>query len=178
MFSEPKSSYLLNVGYMLEQMDLFLASINIGVCWYGFGKQKEISKSELDFVIMLAFGKSREADFRKDIFKCKRKPCNTIWNGSFDEAVKNLVRYTPSSCNMQPWRVVSNDNIIDVYRTTDVNSIMPLGKRPYYNSIDMGIFLCFLDITLCKHNYTFERKLFVEENLNQSELKVATYTII
>lgn len=178
MYSEEKMHFLLNAGYMLEQMDLFLASINIGVCWYGFGKSKEISKTELGFVIMLAFGKSREEDFRNDIFKCKRKPCSTIWNGTFDEEIRNLVRYAPSSCNMQPWRVISNDNIINVYRTTDVNSIMPLSKRPYYNSIDMGIFLCFLDIILSKHNYTFERKLFVEENLNQSELKVATYTII
>lgn len=131
MYSEPKSHYLLNAGYMLEQMDLFLASIDIGVCWYGFGKPKEINNNdEFAFVIMLAFGKSDSKDFRKDIYKCKRKPCNIIWNGNFDEEVINLVRYAPSSCNMQPWRIVSNEKIIKVYRTTDVNSIMPLNRRP------------------------------------------------
>lgn len=32
MYSEKKPHYLLNVGYLLEQMDLLLASHDIGVC--------------------------------------------------------------------------------------------------------------------------------------------------
>lgn len=177
-YSESKPLFLLNVGYMLEQMDLFLTSIDIGVCWYGFGKPKEISKSELDFVIMMAFGKSRKEDFRKDLYKSKRNPYDTIWSGCFDKEVKNLVRFAPSSCNMQPWRVISDEHIIDIYRTTDVNSIMPINKRPYYNSIDMGIFLCFIEIILNKHDYIFMRELFVEEDLSQTEVKVASYKIV
>ncbi|PKM50973.1 MAG: hypothetical protein CVV02_08535 [Firmicutes bacterium HGW-Firmicutes-7] len=163
---------------MLEQMDLFLASIDIGVCWYGFGKPKEINNNEIDFVIMLAFGKSCEKDFRKDIYKSKRKPCDIIWNGNFDEGIKNLVRYAPSSCNMQPWRVVSKEKIIKIYRTTNVNSIMPLNKRPYYNTIDMGVFIYFLEIILNKHNYVYERELCIEVNSDESDIEIATYTII
>ena len=34
-YSENKDNYLLNAGYVLEQLDLFMASINIGACWYG-----------------------------------------------------------------------------------------------------------------------------------------------
>lgn len=178
MYSEQKPHYLLNAGYMLEQMDLFLTSIDIGVCWYGFGKIKEIKNSELDFVIMLAFGKSHKKDFRKDMYKSKRKPCDIIWRGNFNEDVVNLVRYAPSSCNMQPWRVVSKEKSLKVYRTTDVNSIMPLNKRPYYNSIDMGIFLLFIEIILSKNNYLFKRELCIEENLDKLDIEIATYTII
>lgn len=32
IYSEEKEYYLLNVGYMFEQLDLYLASKNIGVC--------------------------------------------------------------------------------------------------------------------------------------------------
>ena len=32
-YSEKKPGYLLNAGYMLEQMDLFLARRGIGACW-------------------------------------------------------------------------------------------------------------------------------------------------
>jgi hypothetical protein len=163
MYSETKPNYLLNAGYMLEQMDLFLATIDIGVCWYGFGKPKEKKNTELDFVIMLNFGKNHKEDFRKDMFKSKRKSCDIIWNGDFDKEVVNLVRHAPSSVNIQPWRVISNGKSIKVYRTTKVNSIMPPNKRPYYNSIDMGIFLYFLEIILNKKNYLFKKELAIEE---------------
>ena len=48
MYSEEKPLYLLNVGYMLEQMDLFLASRNIGVCWYALAKTKELKLDGLE----------------------------------------------------------------------------------------------------------------------------------
>ena len=41
IYSEEKEHYLLNIGYMFEQLDLYLASKNIGVCWYGMGKVNE-----------------------------------------------------------------------------------------------------------------------------------------
>ena len=83
MYSEKKSFYLQNVGYMLEQIDLFLASCNIGVCWYGVAKPQEMKYDGLKYVIMLAFGKCRSEDFRKDISEFKRKPINFIWHGNY-----------------------------------------------------------------------------------------------
>lgn len=179
MYSESKDQYLLNAGYLLEQVDLFLASVNIGGCWYGFGKVKEKQKKGLDFIIMLAFGKSQLTDFRKDMFKSRRKPKETVWQGTFDENVVNIVRYAPSSCNMQPWRVFSNDKHINIYRTTNVTSIMPISKRFYYNSIDMGIFLCFLEIILKHENYEFKRFIYkTEKNIDETLIQVASYIIL
>ena len=51
---------------------------------------------------MLAFGKSRPEDFRKDVSKCKRKNTEEIWNGEFINDVANIVKYAPSACNTQP----------------------------------------------------------------------------
>ena len=37
-YSETKDEYLRNIGYMGEQIDLYLASQNIGALWFGIGK--------------------------------------------------------------------------------------------------------------------------------------------
>ena len=176
MYSEKKPYDLLNAGYMLERIDLYLASLDIGACWYGFGKPKEIDPEGLDFIIMIAFGKCRSQDFRKDIAKCRRRKPDEIWEGSFYRDIAAEVRYAPSSCNMQPWRVVSSNQSISVYRTEHVASIMPKSKRPFYNTIDMGIFLCFLEICLLHGNYVFSRELFdrYEEN---GLIKIAQYEL-
>lgn len=178
MYSEAKEHYLLNVGYMLEQMDLFFASQDIGVCWYALAKTTELLYDGLDYVIMLAFGKSRPEDFRKDLSKCNRKASTTIWNGEFVSEVADVIRYAPSACNTQPWRVVSDNNCIKVYRNTLIKSFMPANKLPYYNTIDLGIFLCILEVTLKHNNYSFKRMLSTEQYSNEEYIEIATYTII
>jgi hypothetical protein len=145
MYSEQKPLYLLNAGYMLEQIDLFLASLNIGTCWYALAKTKDPTSEGLDYIIMLAFGKSHSEDFRKDFSKTNRKDLDAIWKGEHYLDIGEIVRYAPSACNTQPWRVVSEDNCLRIYRTTQIKSFMPASKLSYYNSIDMGIFICFLD---------------------------------
>lgn len=178
MYSEKKPHYLLNVGYMLEQVDLILASYNIGACWYGFGKTEEKQEDELDFIIMLSIGKSQSKDFRKDVTKCKRKKSETIWKGDFNQDIVEVVRYAPSACNMQPWYVTSENNTLKVYRTKEVSAIMPKKKRPFYNSIDIGIFLCFLEILLDHHQYKFQRTLHEDRGLEEKKIQMATYKIL
>ena len=72
-YSEKKGNYLQNIGYLGEQLDLYLVSQNIGTLWYGIGKTDEPSVDGLDFVIMIAISKiDDEKKFRKDMFKSKR----------------------------------------------------------------------------------------------------------
>lgn len=95
LFSEKKKNYLQNIGYIGEQLDLWLASRNIGVCWYGLGKTEETTYHGLDFVIMLAIEKAEENEFRKDVFKSKRKPLEEIWIGKEYPSIANIVRFAP-----------------------------------------------------------------------------------
>ncbi len=37
-YSEKKDNYLQNIGYLGEQLDLYLVSKNIGTLWFGIGK--------------------------------------------------------------------------------------------------------------------------------------------
>ena len=73
-YSEKKDNYLQNIGYIGEQLDLYLVSKNIGTLWFGIGKVEEPKIDNLDFVIMIAIAKvDKEDKFRKDMYKSKRK---------------------------------------------------------------------------------------------------------
>ena len=73
-YSEKKDNYLQNIGYLGEQLDLYLVSKNIGTLWFGIGKPDEQKLDGLDFVIMIAIAKIDSPDkFRKDMYKSKNK---------------------------------------------------------------------------------------------------------
>ena len=179
-YSEKKDNYLQNVGYLGEQLDLYLVSKNIGTLWFGIGKVEQEQIDGLDFVIMIAIAKVDSPDkFRKDMYKSKRKELNEIWNGDKYLEIANIVRFTPSACNTQPWIVDSNTNELKVYRyrKEGKRGIMPKDKVIYYNQIDIGIFLCFLELCLANNNIKYDRSLYVEENHENEKNLVATYKI-
>ena len=180
LYSEKKDNYLQNIGYIGEQLDLYLVSKNIGTLWFGIGKVKEKQLDGLDFVIMIAIAKvDDETKFRKDMYKSKRKELSEIWNGDYYLDIANIVRFTPSACNTQPWIVDSSENELRVhrYRKPGKRGIMPIDMVKHYNQIDIGIFLCFLEICLSKNNINFERTVYVEENVDNEKNLTATYKL-
>lgn len=178
MYSEKKEMYLYNAGYMLEQMDLFLASLDIGVCWYGMAKVKEEPhNNDLDYVIMLAFGKSRPQDFRMNLTDTKRKDVEAIWENQYFLEAAHLARYAPSACNTQSWRVKSSPTGLKIFRFKKIISFIPPKKVPYFNSIDLGIFLCYLDIILEKQGYHFVKELCFDSMETDKLIAVAEYRI-
>ena len=180
LYSEKKDNYLQNIGYIGEQLDLYLVSKNIGTLWFGIGKVTEKQLDGLDFVIMIAIAKvDDETKFRKDMYKSKRKELSEIWNGEYYLDIANIVRFTPSACNTQPWIVDSSEKQLEVhrYRKLGKRGIMPVDMVKYYNQIDIGIFLCFLEICLNKNNIKFERTLHVEENVDNEKNLTATYKL-
>lgn len=179
-YSERKDNYLQNIGYLGEQLDLYFVSKNIGTLWFGIGKPEEKRYEGLDFVIMIAIAKIDSEDkFRKDMFKSKRKNLEEIWNGDYYLDIANIVRFAPSACNTQPWVVDSSKNELKVYRyrKEGKRGIMPIDMVKYYNQIDIGIFLCFIDLCLNKNNLKYERTLYIEENTDNGKNLTATYKI-
>ncbi|MBQ8247265.1 MAG: nitroreductase [Lachnospiraceae bacterium] len=181
LYSEKKENYLQNIGYIGEQLDLYLASLGIGALWFGIGKPDEPTYNGLDFIIMIAIAKMPENKFRKDMFKIKRKPLNEIWNGEYYQDIGNIVRFAPSACNTQPWKVTAEEKGLTVYRykKPGKRGIMPADKVAYYNRIDIGIFLCFLELCLTEKGISFERELFTDTaEDNCEEVLTARYTLI
>ena len=179
-YSEKKDNYLQNIGYLGEQLDLYLVSKNIGTLWFGIGKPDEKQLDGLDFVIMMAIAKVESSDkFRKDMYKSKRKELSEIWSGDNFLDIADVVRFAPSACNTQPWKVETTDNEIKVYRyhKEGKRGIMPKDKVIYYNQIDIGIFLCFLELCLEHNSISYKRKLFVEKDHEQEKNLIAIYSI-
>ena len=181
LYSEKKENYLQNIGYIGEQLDLYLASLGIGALWFGIGKPDEPTYNGLDIVIMIAIAKMPKDKFRKDMFKSKRKTLQEIWDGEYYQDIGNIVRFTPSACNTQPWKVSAEEKSLTIYRykKPGKRGIMPADKVAYYNRIDIGIFLCFLELCLTEKGISFERELFTDTAEDEcEEVLTAKYKLI
>ncbi|MGI6109285.1 MAG: nitroreductase family protein [Eubacteriaceae bacterium] len=178
-YSEPQGNYLRNIGYIGEQIDLFLASRDIGALWYGIGKPKQTTPDGMEFVIMMVIAKMPASQFRRDMFKAKRKPLPEIWEGDLLPAA-DIVRFAPSACNTQPWITLHQDNTLLVYRykKPGKRGIMPAGKVRFYNKIDIGIFLFFLETCLAHEGYTFTAVQYTDNaDDNVERVLSAAYTL-
>ena len=138
IYSEEKEGWLENIGFLFQQMDLYLQSLGLGVCWLGMGKMnpKTAPKVEdMQFVIMLAFGHPKGDQLRQTTKEFKRKTLEQI----ADQADPGLepVRLAPSAVNSQPWYFTHEGDIIHAYRIRN-------DRLSYMNRIDMGIALAHL----------------------------------
>ena len=184
VYSEEANLWLANVGYMLEQWDLYLATLNVGVCWYGMGKVEETERNGLKYAVMLCFGKCGEDDFRKDASEFKRKGIDECWGvddsaeheGIDDVKLWEIARLAPSAVNSQPWLVNPEGNQLKVYRVKGNTPVLSniLFKR--WNKVDIGIFLTFLEIALESEGYQFTRELHPDTDAKKRVL-TATYTL-
>lgn len=152
---------------------------NIGALWFGIGKPDDKQDGDLKFIIMIAIAKMPKETFRKDMFKAKRKPVDEIWYGEI-LPIADIVRFAPSACNTQPWIVEYDDNIVKIYRYKKPckRGIMPAAKVTYYNRIDIGIFVFFVEVCLAHEGYSFERKQYFEDAPNSVEKVLAAKYLI
>ena len=179
LYSEKQDSYLQNIGYLGEQLDLFLISRNIGTLWFGIGKTKEEPFEDMEFVIMFSIRKTSDnSKYRKDMFKSKRKSVEEIWEGVKIPGVSEIVRFAPSACNSQPW-YVKKDGKLSVYRykKPGKRGIMPVDKVSFYNRIDIGIFIFFMDICLEQCGIGFEKKIYPDDGEDKEFVLNAVYRL-
>lgn len=150
VFSENKDGYLTNIGFMLQQLDLYLSANGLGACWQGMAKPAKdiVSKSELEFVIMLAFGKPAESLYRSDRSEFKRNSIETIRDKADFDDLLEAVRIAPSATNSQPWyfHIEGNKLYANCIKLNPIKALI----MEKMNKIDMGIGLCHLSIA-AKH---------------------------
>ena len=81
VYSEKAEGWLENVGFLFQQMDLYLQTLGLGVCWLGMGRMNPKTTTSVEgmkFVIMLAFGYPKADLLRTDVREFKRKPMEEI----------------------------------------------------------------------------------------------------
>ncbi len=148
--SEKSEGYFENVGFMLEQMSLYLNSLGLGSCWLGMAKPTQNQKTELPFVISMAFGYPSEELFR-NVSDFKRKSLSEISEGA--DSRLEAARLAPSGMNSQNWFFLCTNGIIHVYR----KKVNPLKAVIFdkMNSIDTGIALYHLFVA--SESFSFEK---------------------
>jgi nitroreductase len=159
--SEEKDDFLLNAGYLMQQMNLYIESKGLGACFVGSNPGRGLrSTMKYDYVVALAFGKPSE-ELRRDSSEAKRLPENevVVYKEEVTPDIKEILaaaRLAPSGFNGQPWRFVVYKKRIHVF--TKKNTL--LAKALDYNKmIDMGIMLAnlllaaeelWVDVTISK----------------------------
>ena len=116
IYSEETDGYLENIGFLFQQMDLYLQTLGLGVCWLGMGRMNPKTTTQLagmKFVIMLAFGHPKGDQLRHDLNGFKRKAMEQITD-SPDPRLEPA-RLAPSAVNSQPWFFAHEDETIHVY---------------------------------------------------------------
>ena len=159
IYSEIKENYMVNAGFIFQQLCLYLKSQGIGSCWLGLGSPK---KKDSEFVILISFGKSD--DMTRTLDEFKRNNLSKI----SDEVDESLIpaQLAPSAMNSQPWYFKHTVDGFDVYQVKQNIIKRQLLKR--WNPIDMGIAISHMYIA---NENTFEFK--IKDNFD--ELKGYTY---
>jgi nitroreductase len=135
--SEEKDGFLENIGFIGQQLDLFLSASGLGACWLGASKPEEEVVSVLPHVICMSFGKPAGHLHRK-LSGFKRKRPEEISEGT-DERLE-AARLAPSAVNAQNWYFIAEGGKIHCYRKKSKSLLGAVYNK--LHAIDMGIALC------------------------------------
>lgn len=160
LYSERKDNYLENIGFVFQQVSLFLQSIGIGSCWVGMASPK---KKNPESVILIAFGKSDKIVRNRSDFK--RKDLSKISDFADEKLIP--AQLAPSAMNSQPWFFMHCDGGFDVYQVKQ--NILKRKILKDWNSIDIGIALAHLYVEN-ENSFEFEIKN------NAADVKGYTYS--
>ena len=175
-YSEEAPRHLMNMGYMMEQMVLYLCSIGIGTCYIGTNKVKksELSLNGLGLIGVVAFGKSKGSHVRKQSEAkrlsldelCVFKEVPRQWMKQMLEAA----RLAPSSMNRQPWRFVVYDSRIHIFSKKD--SVERLKK---WDEVNFGIM--FANMMVVAEELWLDVDLIKLEDISQKNFSNSQYNL-
>jgi len=165
--SVKKEGYLENVGFIGEQIVLFLTELDIGTCWAGCARPKNADEAgKLPYVITICFGRADNAPRRTSPEESKRKLIQDIVMGKLGTpALLPLLeagRLAPSAMNLQPVRYITESTNIFIYRkrplicTTNIEEMQ---------CIDVGIAMANIYIASdCKRVFVREKNYPTPQN--------------
>lgn len=174
LYAARTEDYLLNAGYLLEQIVLYMTTKGLGTCYLGMKKLK--SAGELEPVIAVAFGKPKK-EFYEEERNPSRKPIHELacYKTAVTEDVKEIVRagrLAPSSLNSQPWRFVVYDNRIHLFCRKE--KLLPEVMKKMHG-IDMGIALAHL--TVAAEEFWYSPQVTKLPNISEQKFKQHEYIV-
>ena len=132
--------YLQNVGFIGEQLILWLTHVGLGTCWCGLVKpNRPPARGELPYVITIQFGRPDNAPFRRLPEEAPRKKLHEVVLNKIScpefLPLLDAGRLAPSALNLQPVRYYSDQDALYICRTSPPFSNQALDKM---QQIDVG----------------------------------------
>lgn len=149
IYSEEKEGYMINAGYLMEQVALYLSMRGFGTCYQGNATKKDNSNTPPHkFIMILAFGYAKGKSYREKntATRLKLSELCTFKDdiGKQTKTVLEAARLAPSSMNTQPWRFVVYENRIHIFLKRPSLGLPVLTR---WNEFDMGIMLSHIMLT-------------------------------
>ena len=180
--SEEKEGRFRGIGYLCEQIVLYLTSLDVGTCWIGKGATDKILSNFVEMpknhtsTSLIAFGYAEKDKQLKKRNRWKRKNIDDfLLEGNLEELnrpwkrILEAVRVGPSAMNSQPWRFAVEKNILHLH-TVKRNKLMNLitGDLENMNKIDGGIAL--LHSQLAATTLANNAKVFIDRDESRKNL--------
>lgn len=167
--SKKEDHNMEQLGYCLEKLMLYAASIGLGTCWMGgtfkrsqFAEMLKIKEDELlPAVTPIGHPAQRKAFVETMMRRLAGSDNRKSWSelffdGSFDKPLKKedsgqyaevleMVRLAPSASNKQPWRILKQENEYHIFLQETKGYANALGFN--IQKIDMGIAMCHFEMT-------------------------------
>lgn len=151
--AEDKDTAAESVGYVIEQLVLYMTSLGLGTCWLGgtfnksaFAEQIEIPDGWI-FPILSPVGYPAKQRIKEKVFRTAINANNRVSGeklffsdafttpldlntvGEYAACLENL-RLAPSAGNKQPWRVIFDGNAFHFFKK---------GSMQFMQVLDVGI---------------------------------------
>jgi len=144
-FADENDAAFVNIGFVLQGVDLWLQSHGYGSIWCGMAKPEDKAEG---YRILLGFGKTNlpmrggEGDF-------KRKKLSDI--SDTDNAVARAARLAPSAVNFQPWKLAFSPGKVTICANVrGIGRVLP--GRLYL--FDLGIVAKHVQVALAHEGKT------------------------
>lgn len=173
LFSEEKENYKENIGFIFQQLDLYLQSKGIGTCWLGMvSPNKKYNKKDekYSYIIAISLGYPKNQLYRKKE-EFKRKKLEEISDKRDEKLIP--AQYAPSAVNSQPWYFTHDENgTINIYREKlGIIKKRTIGK---WNPVDIGIALAHIYIT---NTQTFKFHIKKEYDEIKNKIYIGSFEI-
>lgn len=176
--SSRADNYLINAGYLMQQISLYMTAKGLGSCYMGTARPKKALMEELEenYVITLAFGEGVH-DIYRSADKAKRLPIEDIavYKSEVSRNIKTLIqaaRLSPSSMNNQPWGFVVYDNRIHIFCKKNIFLSGIMNELKY---IDIGI--CLAHLLVAAEELWIDVKTTRMDNISNISFKKNDYVI-
>lgn len=176
LFCDSTEEAMLNAGYLLGQLDLYMVSRGLGTCFFHGAKKLCAGENGMSPMMALAFGKV-EPLYGRSIRRTRRLPFSELCIvkeeiGKEEKAMLEAARLAPSSFNSQPWRFVAYDGRIHLFCKREG---WAFSGRQGLHYLNMGIVLAYLFVAA--EEFWYSPEAVRVENILEKQLKRNEYVV-